>query len=310
MRNLDLHGRRCRRRFWSSRSITLIGVGIRLLVMTTVQQRRERANRQINERLRVLIAAYKTLGGSFTGNLAVDPTPPARPAPGAGRGSGGRRPSRCRRASGRRARAVRCATRSRRRCRTSFCSAPRSRSGWPSAPRRRWSRDGRSTPTTWSCRCATSSARRWTWTRCPRTWPSRCRDRRGRRRAAGAGVTKAARADGAAARRRRRCRWRRRHGGRHGGRRWRHGAGGRPAPDEDAGGRPPTLSVGGIAGRSLRGHSAAIARVVGRPSRMQLPPRSSPSALLLGSAAECAGRAFAACRNRQPVRTEIAAGRC
>lgn len=54
--------------------ITLIGVGIRLLFMQTVQQRRERANRQINERLRTLIAAYKTLGGSFTGNLAVDPT--------------------------------------------------------------------------------------------------------------------------------------------------------------------------------------------------------------------------------------------
>src|ERR1044071_4849842 len=54
--------------------ITLIGVGIRLLVMQTVQQRRERENRQINERLRTLIAAYKTLGGSFTGNLAVDPT--------------------------------------------------------------------------------------------------------------------------------------------------------------------------------------------------------------------------------------------
>jgi uncharacterized membrane protein YgcG len=54
--------------------ITLIGVGIRLLAQQTVQQRRERANRQINERLRTLIAAYKTLGGSFTGNLAVDPT--------------------------------------------------------------------------------------------------------------------------------------------------------------------------------------------------------------------------------------------
>lgn len=54
--------------------ITLIGVGIRLLLMQTMQQRRERENRQINERLRTLIAAYKTLGGSFTGNLAVDPT--------------------------------------------------------------------------------------------------------------------------------------------------------------------------------------------------------------------------------------------
>jgi uncharacterized membrane protein YgcG len=54
--------------------ITLIGVGIRLIVMQTIQQRRERENRQINERLRTLIAAYKTLGGSFTGNLAVDPS--------------------------------------------------------------------------------------------------------------------------------------------------------------------------------------------------------------------------------------------
>lgn len=54
--------------------ITLIGVGIRLVVMQTVQQRRERENRQINERLRTLIAAYRTLGGSFTGDLAVDPT--------------------------------------------------------------------------------------------------------------------------------------------------------------------------------------------------------------------------------------------
>jgi uncharacterized membrane protein YgcG len=52
----------------------LIGVGIRLVAMMTVQQRRERLNRQINERLRVLIAAYKVLGGSFTGDLAVDPT--------------------------------------------------------------------------------------------------------------------------------------------------------------------------------------------------------------------------------------------
>jgi hypothetical protein len=53
--------------------ITLIGVGIRLLAMQTIQQRRERENRQVNERLRTLIAAYKTLGGSFTGELAVDP---------------------------------------------------------------------------------------------------------------------------------------------------------------------------------------------------------------------------------------------
>ncbi|MGU3401676.1 hypothetical protein ACLBWS_18535 [Brucellaceae bacterium D45D] len=53
---------------------TLISMGIRLLMMFTIQQRRERANRQINERLKTLIAAYKTLGGSFTGTLTVDPT--------------------------------------------------------------------------------------------------------------------------------------------------------------------------------------------------------------------------------------------
>lgn len=51
----------------------LIGVGIRVLIMQTIQQRRERMNRQINERLRTLIAAYRTLGGSFTGQLSVDP---------------------------------------------------------------------------------------------------------------------------------------------------------------------------------------------------------------------------------------------
>ena len=54
--------------------VTGLAVGIRLLLMETVQQRRQRENRQINERLRTLIAAYKALGGSFTGNLAVDPT--------------------------------------------------------------------------------------------------------------------------------------------------------------------------------------------------------------------------------------------
>ncbi|WP_054312085.1 hypothetical protein [Mesorhizobium sp. 1M-11] len=75
MRNLDFSS-------WQSVLVTLIGLalftlismGIRLLMMMTIQQRRERMNRQINERLRVLIAAYKTLGGSFTGDLSVDPT--------------------------------------------------------------------------------------------------------------------------------------------------------------------------------------------------------------------------------------------
>lgn len=53
--------------------ITLLMVGIRLLFMQTIQKRRERENRQINERLKTLIAAYKVLGGSFTGQLAVSP---------------------------------------------------------------------------------------------------------------------------------------------------------------------------------------------------------------------------------------------
>lgn len=74
MRNLDFNS-------WHSALVTLIGlalftlisIGIRLVMMFTIQQRRERVNRQINERLRTLIAAYKTLGGSFTGNLAVNP---------------------------------------------------------------------------------------------------------------------------------------------------------------------------------------------------------------------------------------------
>ena len=54
--------------------VSLVAVGIRLLAMHLVQLRRERQNRQINERLKTLIAAYKTLGGSFTGDLAVDPS--------------------------------------------------------------------------------------------------------------------------------------------------------------------------------------------------------------------------------------------
>lgn len=51
----------------------LIGVGIRVLMMLTLQQRQQRMNRQINERLKTLIAAYRTLGGSFTGQLTVNP---------------------------------------------------------------------------------------------------------------------------------------------------------------------------------------------------------------------------------------------
>lgn len=75
MRNLDFSS-------WSAMMTTLMGlvlvsvvaVGIRLVFMQTIQRRRERENRQINERLRTLIAAYKVLGGAFTGELAVDPT--------------------------------------------------------------------------------------------------------------------------------------------------------------------------------------------------------------------------------------------
>jgi heme exporter protein D len=66
MRNLDFSS-------WQAMITTLLGLvvitvmtmSIRLLVMETMQQRRQRENRQINERLRTLIAAYKTLGGSF-----------------------------------------------------------------------------------------------------------------------------------------------------------------------------------------------------------------------------------------------------
>lgn len=51
----------------------LFAVGIRVLMMLTIQQRQQRMNRQINERLKTLIAAYRTLGGSFTGELTVSP---------------------------------------------------------------------------------------------------------------------------------------------------------------------------------------------------------------------------------------------
>ena len=69
--------------------VSVVAVGVRLLVMQTVQQRRERENRQINERLKTLIAAYKTLGGSFTGMLAVDPRHLRQLAPDASAANGG-----------------------------------------------------------------------------------------------------------------------------------------------------------------------------------------------------------------------------
>ena len=58
--------------------VMVVGVRVRLLVMFTVQQRQQRMNQQINERLKTLIAAYKVLGGSFTSDLAVDPRHKAR----------------------------------------------------------------------------------------------------------------------------------------------------------------------------------------------------------------------------------------
>lgn len=53
--------------------IALVGVGVRVLVMLLIQQRQQRMNRQINERLKTLMAAYRVLGGSFTGQLTVSP---------------------------------------------------------------------------------------------------------------------------------------------------------------------------------------------------------------------------------------------
>ena len=53
--------------------VSVVALGIRLLLMQTIQRRRARENRQINERLRTLIAAYKILSGYFTGELSVDP---------------------------------------------------------------------------------------------------------------------------------------------------------------------------------------------------------------------------------------------
>ncbi len=112
---------------------TLVGVGFRLLAMYTIQQRRERENRQINERLRTLIAAYKTLGGSFTGDLTVDPTHRRDLDR---RDLHGRDPHR------------------------DGDSAPRSTCGSPSGRRGSWPPAGRCTRTSWWWHSAPSSGRR------------------------------------------------------------------------------------------------------------------------------------------------------
>ena len=117
--------------------VTLIGVGVRLIAMMTIQQRRERMNRQINERLRTLIAAYKTLGGSFTGDLAVNPAHlrDQRPPPRAWRTQASLV---ARILQGRTARGA-FAMRSSQRCPTFCCSAPTNMFVWRSRPRSNWS---------------------------------------------------------------------------------------------------------------------------------------------------------------------------
>jgi heme exporter protein D len=64
MRNLDFSSWQAMAlSFFALALVTLIGVVIRPVVMQSVQARRDRENRQINERLRTLIASYKALGG-------------------------------------------------------------------------------------------------------------------------------------------------------------------------------------------------------------------------------------------------------
>ncbi len=114
--------------------------------MQTIQKRRERENRQINERLRTLMAAYKTLGSSFTGNLTVSPvhlrharaleqtclrTKPCCPMPTMTAPS----PEAIQSAS------AAPATRWRPRCPTLFCWAPKNKCAWQ---RKRHRHGGRS----------------------------------------------------------------------------------------------------------------------------------------------------------------------
>lgn len=53
--------------------LTLIGVGIRVVMMLTLQSRQQRMNSTINERFKTLIAAYRVKGGSFIGELSINP---------------------------------------------------------------------------------------------------------------------------------------------------------------------------------------------------------------------------------------------
>jgi hypothetical protein len=136
--------------------VTAVAVGIRLLVMQRVQQRRERQNRQINERLTTLIAVYKTLGSSFTDDLAVDPShlrdqrlrATTRPAEGEHASEPGN-------------------TKRRHRIRDAVETAlsdvillgTAEQVGWLRRRPATWWPVARSKPLRWWCRCATSSAR-------------------------------------------------------------------------------------------------------------------------------------------------------
>ncbi|MGX1747872.1 MULTISPECIES: hypothetical protein [unclassified Brevundimonas] len=120
--------------------VTLIGMGIRLMMMFAIQQRRERMNRQINERLRTLIAAYKVLGGSFTGDLSVDP----RHMRDIRRGGAGDDDAAAHARSDR-ARRIRDALNLP--CPTSSCWGRKTRCAWPNRPRATSSPDGRCAPT-------------------------------------------------------------------------------------------------------------------------------------------------------------------
>jgi len=157
--------------------VTLLGVGIRLVAMQAVQQRHQRENRQINERLRTLMAAYKTLGGSFTGDLAVDPThlrhlrQRGEPAEGAAGSSD-------------RSRRIRDAVEAA--LSDILLLGTDEQVRWPPAPPTNWPQGGRCTPRNWWFLCGTSCARRWTCRRSRLASRSRGRDRPGLRRARGA----------------------------------------------------------------------------------------------------------------------------
>jgi hypothetical protein len=123
--------------------------------MFTIQQCRERMNRQINERLRTLIAAYKVLGGSFTGDLMVGPAHlrdiRRLASEEASAEEEGKPSDRKRRVSD----AVEAALSD------IFCSEPRSRSASRNVQRASWSPGARSILTSWSSRFVPSFAKRW-----------------------------------------------------------------------------------------------------------------------------------------------------